>query len=150
MIKILRLLKSFAFLMLSLFGAFLQKWIDQAYKRLSQPYRLSNNENQHIFVEKIKIDGHDRNIVSSEIFNYVMLSILVAFFVKKDRPSKYTGCLKKKMSIYLNFSHQNVWISFFGHPVWLKQPFISLVYLFLKKRLPNYLEHHKGKTYQET
>ena len=33
-IKILDLMKSFAFLMWRIFGAFLKKWIDQANKRL--------------------------------------------------------------------------------------------------------------------
>ena len=37
------------------------------------------------------------------------------------------------MSIYLIFSTKICGFSFFGHPVWLKQPFIGLVYPFWKK-----------------
>ena len=39
--------------------------------------------------------------------------------------------------------------SFFGHPVWLKQPFIGLVYPFWKEVSQN-APHQKGKTFQET
>ena len=40
-IKILGLVKSFAFVIWCICGAFYQKWIDQANKRLFYPYRVS-------------------------------------------------------------------------------------------------------------
>ena len=53
------------------------------------------------------------------------------------------------MSIYLNFSTKMLGFSFSGHPVWLTQPFIGMVYLFLKKGSQN-SQYQKGKTFQES
>ena len=52
-------------------------------------------------------------------------------------------------TIYLIFSTKICGFSFFGQPVWLKYPFIGLVYPFLKKGSQN-VQLQKGKTFQET
>ena len=52
------------------------------------------------------------------------------------------------MSLYLNFSTKISSFSFFGHPVWLKYSFTSLVYPYSKTSSQN-VQHHKGKTFQE-
>ena len=78
MIKILDHLKSFAFLMLSILGAFFQKGIDQSNKRQGV-----QKKKIHIFwwkkmryMDMIKILG----LLKS--FAFLMLSILGAFFMK--------------------------------------------------------------------
>ena len=53
------------------------------------------------------------------------------------------------MTIYLIFFTKICGFSFFGHPVWLEQPFIGLVYPFLNKVSQN-AQLQKGKTFQET
>ena len=53
------------------------------------------------------------------------------------------------MSIYPIYSTKICQFSFFGHPVWLKQHFIGLVYLFQNKGSQN-AQLQKGKTFQET
>ena len=52
-------------------------------------------------------------------------------------------------SIYPIFSTKICRFSFFGHHVWLEQPFIGLVQPFLKKS-PKNAQLQKGKTFQET
>ena len=52
-------------------------------------------------------------------------------------------------TIYLINSTKICGFSFIGHPVWLKYPFIGLVYPFLKKGSQN-AQLQKCKTFQET
>ena len=54
-IKILGLMKSFAFVMWCICGASYQKWIDQANKRLFYPYGVSKKYKKPIFWPKIEI-----------------------------------------------------------------------------------------------
>ena len=53
------------------------------------------------------------------------------------------------MSIYLIFFTKICGFPFFGHPAWLKQHFIGLVYPFYQKCSQN-AQHPKCKTFQET
>ena len=51
------------------------------------------------------------------------------------------------MTIYLIFFTKICGFSFFGHPVWLEQPFIGLVYPFLNKVSQN-AQLQKGKLFR--
>ena len=83
MIKILGLLKSFAFYDVEHFRSLFHKWIRQANKKLSQPYRVSEkNENRLFWYAKMKIYGYDQNNGCLKSFSFVMLSILGAFLQK--------------------------------------------------------------------
>ena len=86
MIKILGLLKSFAFLMLSILWAFFQKWIDKANKRLIKPCRVSKKSKWAYFGGKIEIYGHDQNIWCPEKFCLCDVEHFGSLFSKMDRP----------------------------------------------------------------
>ena len=84
-IKILGLLKSFAFLMLSILGVFFKNGLTKLIKDYFSHTECPKNENQHIFVEKIEIYGYDKILGLLKSFSFVMLSILGAS--KINRPS---------------------------------------------------------------
>ena len=106
-IKICGLLKSFAFVMLSILGAFFQKWIDKANKRLFQPYRVSKKLNWPYFSGKIEIYGHDQNVWSPEKFYLCNVEHFGSLYSKIHRLKQIkhqfspTGCPKNENMLIL-------------------------------------------------
>ena len=82
-IKISGLQNNFAFVMRSICGAFLQKGIDQANKRVFRPYRVSKNAKLPFFGAKIY--GYDQNIGSLEKFCLCDREHLWSLFSKWER-----------------------------------------------------------------
>ena len=89
LIRILGLLKSFAFVMQSKSGAFFQKGIKQANKKLFKPYRVSKKwKKDLILVQKLRFIDMIRILGLLKSFDFVMWSKCGAFFLKKrDRTS---------------------------------------------------------------
>ena len=84
-IKILGLVKSFAFMMWCICGAFYQKWIDLSNKGLFNPYMVSKKYKMALFWPKIGINGCDQNIGSGEKFCLCDVVHLWCLLSKMDR-----------------------------------------------------------------
>ena len=143
MIKIFGLLKSFAFVMWCICGAFFQEGIDQADKRLFWPCRVSKMQKGFILVNKLGCMDIIKILGLLRSFTFVMRCNCRASFIEGTPNlirtySSHTGCPKNA-----KWPHFSEKIAMYGYDknIGSFEKFylcdaVHLLFLFFKKAYP--------------
>ena len=137
MIKILGLLKSFAFLMQCILGGFFKNGQPKPKKDYFSYIGCQKNENPHILVQKIRF--MDLIKLKQSFFGSVYPFLNKASQNALHRKGKTFQETHYFDHVHIShFFHQNVWIFIFWTPCIAKIAFICLCLSIFKERLPKF------------